>query len=110
MKLDKFCDKLSKKIVTADEPSITEEELLKVVEWKFQKGKPRYALLNRLKSNQNVEKCSKNAFAESKQGNIREAIDALCELNGVGPATASAVLSLHRGDLMAFCVCSQDEA
>ena len=102
VKLDKFCDKLSKKIVAADEPSITKEELLKVVDWKFAKGKPRYALLNRLKSNQNVEKCSKNAFAASKEGNIREAIDALCELNGVGPATASTVLSLHRGDLMAF--------
>ena len=102
VKLDKFCDKLSKKIAAADDPSITKEELLKVVEWKFQKGKPRYALLNKLKSNQNVEKCSKNAFAASKEGNIREAIDALCELNGVGPATASAVLSLHRGDLMAF--------
>ena len=102
VKLDKFCEQLSKKIVRSDGPSITKEELLKVVDWKFTKGKPRYALLNRLKSNQNVEKCSKKAFAESKQGNIREAIDALCELNGVGPATASAVLSLHRGDIMAF--------
>ena len=102
VKLDKFCEKLSKKIVSADEPSITKEELLKVVDWKFAKGKPRYALLNRLRSNQNVEECSKRAFAESKGGNIREAVDALCELNGVGPATASAVLSLHRGDIMAF--------
>ena len=102
MKLDKYCEKLSKRIVAADEPSITKEELLKVVDWKFKKGKPRYALLNRLKSNQNVEKYSKKAFAESKEGNIREAIDALCELNGVGPATASAVLSLHRGDIIAF--------
>ena len=102
VKLDKFCEKLSKKIVSADEPSISREELLKVVDWKFAKGKPRYALLNRLKSNQNVRKCSKEAFDESKEGNIREAIDALCALNGVGPATASAILSLHRGDIFAF--------
>ena len=100
--LDKFCEKLSKTIVSADEPSITREELLKVVDWKFAKGKPRYALLNRLKSNQNVEKCSREAFQHSKEGNIREAVDALCVMNGVGPATASALLSLHRGDIFAF--------
>mmetsp|Transcript_28165 Transcript_28165/g.81426 ORF Transcript_28165/g.81426 Transcript_28165/m.81426 type:complete len:295 (+) Transcript_28165:80-964(+) len=102
VKLDRFCQKLSSKIVSVDEPSITREELLKVVDWKFAKGKPRYALLNRLKSNQNVDECSREAFAESKEGNRREAIDALCALNGVGPATASAILSLHRGDIFAF--------
>ena len=102
VKLDKFCSGLSKKISSSDEPAITKEELLKVVDWKFAKGKPRYALLNRLKSNQNVEECSRGAFVESEKGNVQEAINALCTLNGVGPATASAVLTLHRGELFAF--------
>ena len=102
VELEKFCTKLSKKIVSSDEPVITKEELLKIVDWKFTKGKPRYALLNRLKSNQNVEECSRKAFIESMKGNVQEAINGLCALNGVGPATASAVLTLHRGDLFAF--------
>lgn len=104
VKLNKFCDDLSQRLHEESSPTISKDELLQLVEWKFAKGKPRYALNNLLKSNQpaTVEKCATLAFSQSQEGNIRGAMDYLCELRGVGPATASALLSLHRDDLFAF--------
>ena len=104
LELDSFCKGLSVKFRQTDHPLLSKAELLKVVEWKFGKGKPRWALLGHLNSNGDdaVKKASSDAFEKSCLGNISGAIKSLCELKGVGPATASAILSIHREDLFAF--------
>lgn len=104
VKLDNFCRDLSARLKEDSSPSISKDELLRLVDWKFAKGKPRWALVNLLKSNrpETVEKCAAAAFSRSNDGDISGAMKRLCELKGVGPATASALLSLHRDDLFAF--------
>jgi hypothetical protein len=87
--------------------SITKEELLMVVKWKFLVGKPRHALIKHLEANSeaSVMEQSAKAIGEArsitdktdptvKDEQIKAAIEALTDLKGVGPATASAVLSL----------------
>ncbi len=107
---------------------LTRGQLLDViVEWKFLRGKPRHALWSLLRSNSNsiVESASRLAYdalangvpvateddiddrrASAGDGDgsaaMSNAMGALCELRGVGPATASAVLSLHRPDLFVY--------
>ena len=102
--LDQFCEELAKTKLRGEGAAITKDDLLMVVEWKFAKGKPRYALMKHLNSNteSSVLEASRKAFAASSGGNAKDAINEMCVLRGVGPATASAVLSLHRGDLFSF--------
>lgn len=101
---------------TAKSACMTKDHLLDVIiEWKFSKGKPRHALKPLLKSNSeaSVAAAAKRAFdtadvipkndasgKHTKQ--ISSAINQLCDLKGVGPATASAILSLYRPDIFAF--------
>eukprot|EP00574_Skeletonema_japonicum_P008574 CAMPEP_0201726274 /NCGR_PEP_ID=MMETSP0593-20130828/9357_1 /ASSEMBLY_ACC=CAM_ASM_000672 /TAXON_ID=267983 /ORGANISM="Skeletonema japonicum, Strain CCMP2506" /LENGTH=311 /DNA_ID=CAMNT_0048217747 /DNA_START=38 /DNA_END=973 /DNA_ORIENTATION=- len=98
--------------------SMTKDQLLNVIiPWKFGKGKPRNALKPLLQSNKegDVIEASMLAFnfAESSIANndnddgdvhhyIQEAIKSLCQLSGVGPATASAVLSAYCPQSFAF--------
>uniref|UniRef100_A0A7S2M6X0 HhH-GPD domain-containing protein n=1 Tax=Skeletonema marinoi TaxID=267567 RepID=A0A7S2M6X0_9STRA len=97
---------------------MTKDQLLNVIiPWKFGKGKPRNALKPLLQSNkkEDVTRASMLAFnfAESsladntnnEDGDVnhaQEAIKALCQLSGVGPATASAVLSAYCPQSFAF--------
>ena len=96
---------------------LTKEQLLNVIiEWKFLKGKPRNALKKMLHSNsdEDVRKHSTRAFelandiprgsTSDKNYNIIESnvVSELCNLKGVGPATASAILGIYRPDLFAF--------
>lgn len=90
-----------------------------VIEWKFTRGQPRRALLKHLKNNADVDvrkslceallhcnhaKASGGGEAEDDEedNSIRNAIQSFSRLKGVGPATASAVLSLYRPDLFVF--------
>ena len=100
--------------------SISKKELLDIIEWKFAVGKPRRALMKHLNSNSenNVKQCSSQAIAKARcitpqNGDIletaaaspvalQEAIEDLLELKGVGPATASAILTLVRPDIFCF--------
>mmetsp|Transcript_15696 Transcript_15696/g.28548 ORF Transcript_15696/g.28548 Transcript_15696/m.28548 type:complete len:267 (-) Transcript_15696:1348-2148(-) len=104
LSLDKFCDELGEKLTGMTEPFISEEELFKVVEWKFAKGKPRYALMKYLKANgeDSIKKASREAFASVDEDDIQASINKFCQLKGVGPATASAILSLYKPDLFSF--------
>jgi hypothetical protein len=109
------------KAPAAEAMSLTKEHLLDViVEWKFLKGKPRNALRPLLKSNTDasVATASRRAFlaadgipkitvSDDDNRNdyakeITAAMNHLCEIRGVGPATASAVLCLYRPDVFAF--------
>lgn len=112
--LDEYCESLARslkeKAKSGDKCFISHDELLKVVEWKFAKGKPRFALMKYLNANSDkqVEDASSRAFSpiqkpnNNDQNNIKNSINSLCELKGVGPATASAVLCLLRPDLFSF--------
>ncbi len=95
---------------------MTKDELLNVIiPWKFLKGKPRNALKPLLQSNteESVIKASILAFNHAddaittnnetqQQQQIQNAIQSLCQLSGVGPATASAILSASHPQLFAF--------
>jgi hypothetical protein len=99
---------------------ITQDELLLVVRWKFLVGKPRQALMKHLHSNTQLsvqehstaaiqfarsisppKNTPKEDFTETRD-TIKKALEALMNLKGVGPATASAVLSLVRPDCFAY--------
>jgi hypothetical protein len=108
--------------------SMTKDQLLTIIiEWKFFKGKPRHALKPLLHSNSEAsviaasilafaaanaipkkdkENCNNNIqYRENDEDTKRQIISAinhLCELKGVGPATASAILCLIRPDVFAF--------
>ena len=97
------------------ECEMTKDQLCNsIIPWKFLKGKPRNALKPLLQSNKEGEviEASKAAFkfADASIGNnkndnvnyVKEAINSLCQLSGVGPATASAVLSAYCPQSFAF--------
>lgn len=96
-KLDEKCNTIGSTIRQRTEKYITVEELFTFVQWKFAKGKARPALWKHLKSNteKDVKENSKIAFQKADAGEIRGSIEALAALKGVGPATASAVLSFY---------------
>lgn len=94
---------------------ITKSELLEIViPWKFAVGKPRHALLGQLRSNSEsaVAEATKSGIALSQQissrdemdleSKIKTAVEAITELKGVGPATASVILSLVRPDIFCY--------
>ena len=106
-----------------EQMSLTKDQLLDViVEWKFLIGKPRNALRPLLRSNSDaaVISATQRAFAtvdgipktndiaancvniDNYNEELLKAMNHLCELRGVGPATASAGLCLYRPDIFVF--------
>eukprot|EP00536_Pseudo-nitzschia_multiseries_P000128 jgi/Psemu1/178214/e_gw1.3.228.1 len=95
---------------------LSKDELLTVVAWKFSVGKPRHALMNHLRSNTEatVREHSSSGISiataretATNKSNVaanetKKALQALMNLKGVGPATASAVLALARPDVFAY--------
>ena len=90
---------------------ITRDELFLIVNWKFKVGKPRNALWKYLKANTAASVKEHSAIAmqhilysrkhENTHGHwvfwgasLKSALQALTQLQGVGPATAAAVVSL----------------
>lgn len=103
--LDLFCNDLASKLCAMENPSISKADLLQIVKWKFAKGKPRNALMKYLQANSDseVRECSRASFSEAaKNDDMRAAICKMSKLKGVGPATASALLSLFRPDIFSF--------
>ena len=102
--LDETREALGEKLRSEKNPSISLDELFQVVEWKFAKGKPRHALWKHLKSIQqkDIDDFSKESFHKANSGDVKGAIEILAKLSGVGPATASAVLSIYRPDVFTF--------
>eukprot|EP00898_Chlorokybus_atmophyticus_P000267 jgi/Chlat1/1240/Chrsp115S00754 len=74
---------------------MTHDELVGVVEWKLSRGKFRPQLLGfaRSLSVHEVEDATRRAFAALPKVDV--ALAALTELKGIGPATASAILSVY---------------
>lgn len=90
--------------------SITKEDLLTIVRWKFAVGKPRHALMKHLTSNTEslVRELSASSIAtarnstESDKDSSKKSLEEFAKLKGVGPATASALLALVQPDLFAY--------
>ncbi|KAL7495018.1 hypothetical protein ACHAWT_003752 [Skeletonema menzelii] len=112
-------DSQIKESCSSSSSSMTKDQLLNVIiPWKFGKGKPRNALKKLLQSNteedvikasmlafHHADNCANNDnsdFDHDTQQNVQNAIQSLCQLNGVGPATASAVLSAYCPQSFAF--------
>ena len=86
---------------------MTFEQLCTVMKWKFSKGKsrPLWKHIN-ANSEESVQQYSKIAFSKVfenvNESSISAAINELSNLKGVGPAGASAILSLFRPELFVF--------
>ena len=75
--------------------ALTAEQLAGVVEWKLARGTWRPRLLDFAKAARQADVAAAAAAAAGalESGEVGPAIDALCALKGVGPATATALLS-----------------
>jgi hypothetical protein len=74
--------------------SITHEEMVRVTEWKMARGVWRAPNLVKVKANTPDAVDAAGRAAASQLDVANKAVGALCELDGVGPATASAVLAI----------------
>lgn len=115
-RLGTFLQGSKTKTKTATKDFLSKNELLAVVGWKFSVGKPRHALMKHLVSNTeaSVREHSKAAIAKARgidssstnngtsSNDKTKSLQDLLNLKGVGPATASAVLSLVRPDVFAY--------
>lgn len=81
-------------IIRSPKPHVTHEELAKVMKWKLARGKMR-PLQKVVESNSSavVVQVSTKAIEQLTQGHWDKAFVQLCELRGIGTATASALLS-----------------
>jgi hypothetical protein len=86
-----------------DTPVLIKKELIQVIQWKFSIGKWR-PLMKYIEQNSesDVEKISSSSFGKAQQGDIEAAVSEMSRLKGVGPASASASLSMYRPDLFVF--------
>jgi hypothetical protein len=83
-------------------PHVTHDELVRATEWKMKRGawRARNLVLVRGNSAAAVEAASREAFALVPDP--RKPVARLAELDGVGPATASALLAAARPDVYPF--------
>jgi len=96
--LDKwYQNELPKKIKSrGKDPHLTHEELVQTIKWKLARGKFRPNLVNLVQMNtprvvmQETKKAFRNIF---KREDLQSGLTAMCNLKGVGPAMASAVLA-----------------
>ena len=81
---------------------LTLEDIQRLVRWKLRRGMYRPTLLGLIKRNQNdfVVKTTKSAFSDSVDTD--SSLSNICLLQGVGPATASALISSYHPDKIAF--------
>ncbi|KAM4631787.1 uncharacterized protein O3C94_018376 [Discoglossus pictus] len=97
-----YQEELSSCITARPHKYLTLEELVKLMEWKLKRGKFRPRLQQLVSSNPEatVESCTSKAF--KLLPDISAAINELCQLKGIGPATASAILAAGAPEVSAF--------
>ncbi|CAK0784462.1 hypothetical protein CVIRNUC_007666 [Coccomyxa viridis] len=95
-----FFDELPVAIAARSPKHLTSEELVRIVDWKLTRGKWRPKLLDYAKSHSEttVRAATSAAFdiissTQSAQADLKAAMGSLTELKGIGPATASAILT-----------------
>jgi hypothetical protein len=93
-------EELPETLSQRDPAYITQEELSNITTWKLKRGKwrPRLQALVNGNDDEAVREASADAF-EHAEADPGAAIDALCGLKGVGPATSAAVLAILRSDV-----------
>ncbi|GEQ71501.1 hypothetical protein JCM33374_g5185 [Metschnikowia sp. JCM 33374] len=117
-KNSKLPQTLEKRESGKDGLHLTKDELVLLMDWKLAKGKFRPTLPKLIKSNsaESVAEFSRDGYAvfmdylksvdakdwseislENYKSAVRASLKALCQLKGVGPATASLMLSLLSG-------------
>jgi len=107
VKIDRWLRKeLPATVAARQPPSLTHQELSDLMKWKLGRGKFRPRLQQLAESNapELVVNASEAAFTKLDGGfkNLKAALDELCVLKGVGPATASLLLSVYAPDLAPF--------
>ncbi|CAH3021343.1 unnamed protein product [Porites evermanni] len=87
-----FQNQLPQEINKRSEKFLTQEELIKLMEWKLMRGKfrPRLTQLVQTNDSETVKEVTSKAF--KCLPDIKQAISELTKLKAVGPATASAIL------------------
>ncbi|XP_064407107.1 uncharacterized protein LOC135351919 isoform X2 [Halichondria panicea] len=97
-----YQDELPDVVSSREEPHLKHEELCKLMAWKLTRGKfrPRLTELIRENSPESVERVTRKGF--SLLPNLKGAVETLCQLRGVGPATASALLCAAAPDNAPF--------
>merc|ERR1712029_252244 len=98
IKLDKwYQNELPKKIKSRGKDAhLFHDELVQTIKWKLQRGKFRPNLVNLVQMNtpRVVMQDTKKAFRNlQKKNDLQAAANVLCNIKGVGPAMASAVLA-----------------
>jgi hypothetical protein len=104
LKLDNwFQDSLPKIIHSRKDIHVTRDELIQITKWKLVRAKPRSRLLDlvRLNTDLAVKQATLKAFKKLPK-DLASAVNALTNLKGVGPQTASAVLCAGFPDLCPF--------
>eukprot|EP00095_Tigriopus_kingsejongensis_P010124 maker-scaffold75_size407189-snap-gene-1.14 protein:Tk10124 transcript:maker-scaffold75_size407189-snap-gene-1.14-mRNA-1 annotation:"GI16319" len=107
IKLDKwYQNELPKKIKSrGKDPHLIHDELVQTIKWKLSRGKFRPNLTNLIQMNtpRVVMQETKKAFRQiKKKQDLQAGVTALCNLKGVGPAMASAVLAAGAPDMAPF--------
>ncbi|CAG7724413.1 unnamed protein product [Allacma fusca] len=107
IKLDQWYQKeFPKKIKSrGKDPHIIHDELVTIMKWKLARGKfrPRLKELVTMNSPRVVETESRKAFrALFKKEDLGASIQYLCNLKGIGPATASAIVTAAAPERAAF--------
>lgn len=101
--LDKWMQNdLKKSIVSRSPPHLEKDELAKLMKWKLTRGKfrPRLTELVQTNSQETITSACAEGFGNIDKPDV--AIKALSKLNGVGPATASAILAVYSPESFAF--------
>lgn len=102
------------RVIAARKPAyVTKAEFLEILRWKMKRGDWRET--NRLRivntDAREIERAARESFAAARDldtalatasKEYKRPIQILCELDGVGPATASAALAAYRPDLYPF--------
>jgi hypothetical protein len=81
--------------------SLVKEEVMELVKWKLSHGKFRPNLMNLVSKNSGevIQESTMKAFAEK---DTVKALDLLTKLSGIGPATASLLLSVNNPEAVPF--------
>ncbi|XP_063285108.1 uncharacterized protein LOC134571007 [Pelobates fuscus] len=101
--LDKwYQEELPSSVASRPQKFLYLEELIKLMEWKLLRGKFRPRLQQLVSTNpaETVESCTRKAF--QLLPDVSGAINELCQLKAIGPATASAILAAGSPELTAF--------
>ncbi|KAH6639660.1 hypothetical protein C7974DRAFT_388964 [Boeremia exigua] len=87
------------------DPHLLKADVEKLVEWKLKHGTFRPALMNLVKSNPAdlIKATTQSAFSSLESGgDVMAALKILTQLRGIGPATASLLLSVYQPDEVPF--------